>query len=538
MPSHVLRDQGPPSTLDSTSAPIPVTVTHFVPPKVTVTVQLDPAASTLSADPSFVSVDIDPSRATLVTDPKHGRRQKKRGHPSIVVKVAEMKETFEVKHNAGLGSAESFIGGSPSSMTFLDERPPRSKPASKIMPTISSPLKSPPPAYAADSGFAPSTSTSLTFSHHRSSSSPQSILSPSSPVFAPLPVFAHSRSSVINSLQFGSLVPLTTAVAYSYTPDPLAASIQIFPHERERVSPTPIPTSRNSLHHSRFSDHSSWYSYRQGQSHQRDSGATYRSSREESNEQDEEGNVYTATIVSTHHAAAIQVYPGEREREPPSTPISPTSRVSSPHSHYSDEASLYSESEEDANLQGDGPLTAAASNNISPDVLAAAIQALSSQREREPRSPRDSFYSDDASLYSYYEDYLHSTNSGTSYRWSQAQGGEPNGQEEGFEPHSLDVVTQHSRPFSIGTNITTFRSPLLREGPDWRPPSLPPNRCSALDPREGEEDELVSRSPSPSGSLPVGTRNNAGSPIELKRPRKLPTPLSIVSAFGLKPGEE
>ena len=32
------------------------------------TVQLDPAASTLSADPSFVSVDIDPSRATLVTD--------------------------------------------------------------------------------------------------------------------------------------------------------------------------------------------------------------------------------------------------------------------------------------------------------------------------------------------------------------------------------------------------------------------------------------------------------------------------------------
>lgn len=47
MPSHVLRDQGPPSTLDSTSAPIPVTVTHFVPPKVTVTVQLDPAASTL-----------------------------------------------------------------------------------------------------------------------------------------------------------------------------------------------------------------------------------------------------------------------------------------------------------------------------------------------------------------------------------------------------------------------------------------------------------------------------------------------------------
>ena len=33
------------------------------------TVQLDPAASTLSTDPSFVSVDIDPSRATLVTDP-------------------------------------------------------------------------------------------------------------------------------------------------------------------------------------------------------------------------------------------------------------------------------------------------------------------------------------------------------------------------------------------------------------------------------------------------------------------------------------
>ena len=69
MPSHVLGDQGPSSTFDTTSVPIPVTVTQFVPPKVTVTVQLDPAASTLSADPSFVSVDIDPSRATLVTDP-------------------------------------------------------------------------------------------------------------------------------------------------------------------------------------------------------------------------------------------------------------------------------------------------------------------------------------------------------------------------------------------------------------------------------------------------------------------------------------
>ena len=69
MPSHVLRDQGPPSTLDTTSVPNPVSVTQFVPPKVTVTVQLDPAASTLSTDPSFVSVDIDPSRATLVTDP-------------------------------------------------------------------------------------------------------------------------------------------------------------------------------------------------------------------------------------------------------------------------------------------------------------------------------------------------------------------------------------------------------------------------------------------------------------------------------------
>jgi hypothetical protein len=73
MPSHVLGDQGPPSILDSTSVPIPVTVTQFAPPKVTVTVQLDPAASTLSADPSFVSVDIDPSRATLVTDPNVNR---------------------------------------------------------------------------------------------------------------------------------------------------------------------------------------------------------------------------------------------------------------------------------------------------------------------------------------------------------------------------------------------------------------------------------------------------------------------------------
>ena len=70
MPSHVLGDQGPSSTLDTTNVPIPVTVTQFVPPKVTVTAQLDPAASTLSADPSFVSVDIDPSRATFVTDPK------------------------------------------------------------------------------------------------------------------------------------------------------------------------------------------------------------------------------------------------------------------------------------------------------------------------------------------------------------------------------------------------------------------------------------------------------------------------------------
>ena len=69
MPSYVPGDQSPSSTLDSTSVPIPVTVTQFVPPKVTVTIQLDPAASTLSADPSFVSVDIDPSRATLVTDP-------------------------------------------------------------------------------------------------------------------------------------------------------------------------------------------------------------------------------------------------------------------------------------------------------------------------------------------------------------------------------------------------------------------------------------------------------------------------------------
>ena len=247
--------------------------------------------------------------------------------------------------------------------------------------------------------------------------------------------------------------------------------------------------------------------------------------------------MFTATIVSTHLAAAIQVYPDEREREPPLTPCSPTNRVSSSHSHYSDEASLYPESEKEANQQGDGTLTAAASSNISPDVLAAAIQALSSEREREPRSPRHSFYSDDASLYSYYEDYLHSTNSGTSYSWSQGE--ELNEQGEDYEPHSSDVVTQHPRPFSIGTNITTFRSPLLREGPDWRPPSLPPNRGSALDSREVEEDELVSRSPSPSASLPVGRTNHArlssgDSPIEFKHPRKLPTPSSIVSAFGSK----
>ena len=458
----------------------------------------------------------------------------------MVVKVAEMKETFEVKHNMGLGSAESFVGGSPSSMTLLDERPPRSKPASnKAMPSISSPLKSPPPAYAAAFDSAPSTSTS-TFPHHRSTSSPQSVLSSSSPDFAPLPVLAHSSPSVINSLQFGSLVPLTTTVAYSHTPGPLVASIRIF---REGDS-TPIsPMSRNSLRDSCYSDDASWYSYsREGQSHQRDSGASYRSSQEESNEQDE-GNVFTATIVSTHLAAAIQVYPDEREREPPSTPFSPTSRVSSPHSHCSNEASLYPESEEEANQQGNGPLTATASSNISPDVLAAAIQALSSEREREPRSPRHSFYSDDASLYSYYEDYLPSTNSGTSYRWSQAQVEELNGQGEGYEPHSSDVVTQHPRPFSIGTSITTFRSPLLREGPDWRPPSLPLNRGSALDSREGEEDELVSRSPSLSGSLPVGTTNNArlssgGSPIKFKHPRKLPTPSSIVSAFGSKRDDE
>ena len=466
--------------------------------------------------------------------------------PSMVVKVAELKEAFEVKHNMGLGSAESFIAGSPSSMT-LDERPPRSKPAcTKAISTISSPLKSPPPAYAAAFNSVPSTSTSMTFPHHRLSSSPQSALSFSSPVFAPLPVLAHSSPSVINSLQFGSLVPLTTTVAYSHTPDPLVASIPIFPNERERDSRTPISsTSRNSLRHSCYSDDASWYSHSgEEQSHQRESGASYRSSREESNGQDEEGNVFTATIVSSHLAAAIQVYPDEREREPPSTPISPTSRVSSPHSHYSDEASLYPESEEEANQQGDGVLTAAAApSNISPDVLAAAIQVLSSEREREPRSPRYSFYSDDVSLYSYYEDYPHSTNSGIYYRWSRAQGGELNGRGMRYEPHSSDVVTQHPRPFSIATNITTFRSPLLREGPDWRPPLLPPNRGSSLDLREGEEDELVSGSPSPSGSLLVGTTNNVrlssgGFPIEFKQPRKLPTPLSIVSAFGSKPDDE
>jgi hypothetical protein len=460
----------------------------------------------------------------------------------MAVKVAEVKETFEVKHNMGLGSAESFIGGSPSSMTFLGERPPRSKPAStKAMPTISSPLKSPPPAYAAAFDSAPSTSTSLTFPHHRSSSSPQSVLS-TSPVSAPLPVLAHSSPSVINSLQFGSLVPLTTTVAYSHTPDPLVASIRIFPNERERDSPTPISfKSRNSLRLSCYSNDTPWFSYSGGeQSHRRDSGTSYRSSQEESNEQDEEGNVFTATIVSTHLAAAIQVYPDEREREPSSTPISPTSRVSSPHSYYSDEASSYPESEEEANQQGDGLFTAAsASSNISPDVLAAAIQALSSEREREPRSPRCSFYSDNASLYSYYEDHTHSTTSGTSYRWSRAQGGELNGEGEGYEPHSSDVVTQQSRPFSIATNITTFRSPLLREGADWRPPLLPPNRGSALDSQEGE-DELVSPSPSPSGSLPVANNvrlSSGGFPIEFKQPRKLPTPLSIVSAFGSKPDD-